>query len=246
MSHPAAWVKRAAASFGVRISRSGAANRFQAVEECLRRMKSFGYQPRVVIDGGANLGQFHDLVFPIFPDARYHLIEPQPSCAGRLRELVARRPGHAEFHAVAITENGVGSLRMTGCGSSGAYAVKEGESAELEVPATSLDALFSGRLRTEDRTLLKLDLESHELKALRGARAILPFVEAAVIEVSFYDINRWGRPVFAELLAFMIQARFELYDVVSLAGRPRDGRLRLGDVVFVRRGTPLVADDSWD
>jgi hypothetical protein len=159
---------------------------------------------------------------------------------------VARRPKRTELHKTAITENGVSSLRMTGCGSSGAYAVKEGEAAEIEVPATSLDALFSGRLREEDRTLLKLDLESHELKALFGARAILPFIEAAMVEVSFYDINRWGRPVFAELVGFMTEVGFDLYDVVSLAGRPRDGRLRLGDVVFVRRGTSLVADDSWD
>jgi FkbM family methyltransferase len=246
VSHPAAWVKRAAASFGVRFSRSGAANRFQAVDECLRRMKSFGYQPRVVIDGGANLGQFHDLVVPIFPDAHYHLIEPQPSCAGRLRELAARRPGRTEFQNVAITEPGVASLRMTGYGSTGAYAAKDGEPAELEVPATSLDAIFAGRLRAEDRTLLKLDLESHELKALSGARKILPFVEAVVVEVAFYDINRWGRAVFSEVLAFMIDERFELFDIAALGGRPRDQRLRLGDVIFVRGGSFVVADDSWD
>jgi hypothetical protein len=38
---------------------------------------------------------------------------------------------------------------------------------------------------------------------------------------------------------------FALYDVLALASRPRDGRLRSGDVMFVRGNSPLLADVSW-
>jgi hypothetical protein len=34
--------------------------------------------------------------------------------------------------------------------------------------------------------------------------------------------------------------------VASLRGRPRDNRLESGDAVFVRRGSGLVSDASWE
>jgi hypothetical protein len=131
---------------------------------------------------------------------------------------------------------------MTGCGSTGAYVAKEDEPAEVEVPAATLDVLFREKLERADRTLLKLDLESHEYEALSGAIEILPVVEALLVEVAFFDINDWGRPIFANVFDFVRDAGFELYDIASLSSRPRDKRLCMGDIVFVRSGTPLVTD----
>ena len=61
-------------------------------------------------------------------------------------------------------------------------------------------------------------------------------VEAIVTEVRFFDIEHNGFPVFADVVAFLREHEFELYDIVALASRPSDGRLRMGDAVFVRRG----------
>ncbi len=245
MSSPQSLIKHLAASIGLRVTRRGLANRFQAIDECLNRMKESGYDPRVVIDGGANVGQFYSLSKRVFSRAHYHLIEPQPACAERLLRLVAKRPAVTEFHKVGITEPGVASLRMTGGGTTGAFAVKDHEPADFEVAATTLDSIFAERIHADDRLLLKLDLESHELKALRGARSLLEVTEVVLVEVAFFDFENWGRPLFTEVLNVMSGAGFELYDFATLAGRPRDQRLRLGDVFFVRRGTLLCADNSW-
>jgi FkbM family methyltransferase len=245
MTAAASLVKRLAASLGVRITRQSAVNRFDAVDVCLLRMKALGYAPKVIIDGGANVGQFYRLVAPIFRDTHYHLIEPQPACAAAIRELAAARPETVECHSVAVSRPGVSSVRMTGCGSTGAYVANDDEPAEIEVPATTLDVLFRGKLGEEDRTLLKLDLESHEYPALEGAREILAVVEVVLVEVTFYDANDWGRTLFSDVFRFLGDANFELYDFASLASRSRDQRLCLGDVVFVRRCTPLLSDSTW-
>jgi hypothetical protein len=147
-----------------------------------------------------------------------------------------------EFQPVAVTEPGVDSLRRRGCGSTGAHATKEGEPFELEVPATSLDRLLGERLRKDDRALLKLDLESHELKALRGGAGILGLIETVLLEVAFFDIDHWGRPTFPEIASFMQDANFQLYDIASLSSRLGDERLRLADLLFVRRDSPLARD----
>jgi hypothetical protein len=116
---------------------------------------------------------------------------------------------------------------------------------EVECPATTLDALFAGWVRPDHRALLKLDLQGHELPALRGGTRLLASVEVVLTEVSFLEFEPGARPQFAELATALFDRGFELYDVLTLSSRPRDRRLRQGDVVFVNRTSPVLADRSW-
>ena len=63
--------------------------------------------------------------------------------------------------------------------------------------------------------------------------------------MSFYDIERSGHPVFLEVLNYLSARDFELFDFVSLGSRQRDGRLRIGDAVLVRKDSELLADVNW-
>lgn len=225
-------------------------HRFDALDEVLERLGANGYRPRRVIDAGANRGQWAGRALPRFPEARFDLIEPQPGCAGDLAELARREP-RVTVHRTALSEPGTRTVRMLGSGeatdNTGAYVSQPGDDAReaaIEVPATTFDELFAD-VSPADRPLLKLDLEGHELVALRGAAALLPKVEVVLTEVSFYEIHHNGRPTFSQVSRFLEENGFALYDVVALAERPRDGRLRMGDVLFVRTGSPLVADDGW-
>jgi FkbM family methyltransferase len=214
-------------------------------------MKKCGYEPALVVDVGANHGQFYRLIRPIFPDARYHLIEPQPACANSLRQL-ANAGSRVQYHAIALTERGIASVRLLGGGvsggSTGAYVAMSGESApdEIEVPATSLDELWLQRIEDGPRALMKLDVESHELSVLSGSVATLRRIEVVLVEVSFFDIENRGTPGVLALAEYLQKHEFALYDIASLAGRPRDMRLRMGDLIFVRKDSMLYADNSWE
>ena len=155
-------------------------------------------------------------------------------------------------HAVAVTEPGISRVRMIGGGEegggTGAWVGHAGEVApgEVECPATTLDALIAPRVTRSDRALLKLDIEGHEVMALTGARALLEKTEVILTELQFYPINDNGRAVFVDMLEFLRERGFELYDFACLSQRPRDKRLRMGDVLFVRRDSPLLADRAWE
>jgi FkbM family methyltransferase len=221
------------------------------MDETLLLMHQRGYRPKVIVDGGANKGIWTQMVHPLFPTAEIHLIEPQPACAPILEKLVQQVPGLV-FHPIAVTAPGIMQVRMVGGGEqgggTGARVARLGETEHHEItcPATTLDALLADRVAPGERLLLKLDMEGHERAALQGGSRLLQMAEVVLTEVGFYDINNTGRPKFSEILNFLSTHSFELYDIACLAPRPRDQRLRLGDVVFVHSKSPLLDDRSWE
>lgn len=232
-------VKRLMALTPYRISRRRE-NRFDATHSCLPHLRELGFVPRLIIDGGAHLGAFAEAAHAAFPGAEIHVIEPQPACRAPL-EALARQRGWF-LHACALSDH-TGSVRMA-CDvkpNTGAYVTTAGE-ATVDVPAATIDSLLGARLSPEHHTLLKLDLQGHELRALRGAETSLSKIDVALIEVSFFQP---GAPTIPEIVGFFDEKGFDLFDIVGLAGRTRDGRLRQGDFVFVRRGSLLSVDNSW-
>jgi FkbM family methyltransferase len=224
-----------------RIVRHHGANRFYAIEPCLRMIKARGFAPRVVIDGGAHHGSFSVAARAIFPDATFHLVEPQLACSAPLRKLCAGT-GFV-FHPYALVEkDGPIALTPTSEPSTGAHIASGGEDAVF-VAGTTLDALF-GAVAGDDRALLKLDLQGYELHALRGGVTLLKSVEVILTEVSFFA--QAYEPPIAALVSFLNDHGFQLYDIAALGGRARDNRLQQGDVMFVRAESQLLEDGAWE
>lgn len=180
----------------------------------------------------------------VFPSAAIHMIEPQPSCAETLQRLLSH-PGFF-FHPVAVTSHAETVQMVTHHGGDAgahiAWADNRHE-ANLSVQGTTLDVLFDARCDRDDRALLKLDLQGHEMVALQGASRLLPKLEIVLLEVSFFQ--QLGEPTIQEIVRFFDAAEFDLFDIAALSARTRDGRLRQGDFVFVRRDTPLWLDRAW-
>lgn len=63
------------------------ANRFDAMTDALLLLRDRGFNPRVVIDVGANVGTWTDLAKSVFPEARFHLVEPQTACSAALQRF---------------------------------------------------------------------------------------------------------------------------------------------------------------
>jgi FkbM family methyltransferase len=222
--------------FGYNVSRVPA-NRFDATADALYLLRSFGYTPRVIVDAGANMGEWTRMVYPIFPGATYHLIEPQPGCHASLRSLAREIKG--QLHPVAVTEPEVAAIHIAGdgIGETGAYICSPTEREDtIRVPAKTLDDLVT--VTESDRALIKLDLESHELVALRGAGNLLRVSEVVLTEVSFYHSTA---PLFLDIANFLRTHGFDLYDFAALSAPVSHRRLRSGDAVFVKASSPLLS-----
>ncbi len=189
------------------------------------------------MDAGANMGDWTRMAVKSFPDATYHLIEPQPGCHASLRSLAQEIQGH--LHTVAVTQPEVSAVHIAGdgLGSTGAYVCSLAERDNtICVPANTLDDLVT--VTSSSRTLLKMDLEKHELVALRGAGKLLHAAEVVLTEVSFYHA---AAPLFLDIAIFLRAHGFELYDFAALSSPISHRRLRSGDTIFVKVTSPLLS-----
>lgn len=231
-----------------RIQRARALNRFSAIPETLAAMAKRGYDPRLVIDGGANVGEFSLLAARLFPKARVLMVEPQPACLELLRRLATK--GRFELHAVGLgRDRGTLNLQIDpDAVTTGAHVVLpyDGQRQDnlVSVAVEPLDAILGDSISASDRALLKLDLQGWEMEALAGAEQSLGRIEVILTEVSFF--KQAYEPEIEALVAYLHTRGFSLYDVAAISTRPRDDRAKQADFVFVRRDSPLMADTAWD
>ena len=216
--------------------------------DALELLRRAGFQPDVIIDVGANRGQWTLMAREYFPEATYHLVEPQPGCVPVLREI-ASKARRVYVHGTAVTRPGVERVMMQGGGDrldgEGNFVPNHGAplSDAIAYPSTTLDALIVPDVGR--RMLLKLDVEGHERPVLEGASAVLDHTEVIVAEFWLFRLFNEEMTTLPELIAWLEARGFALYDFASLRGRSRDDRLTLGDAVFVRGDSPLLADNSW-
>jgi FkbM family methyltransferase len=233
---------------GYRLTRWGHSNRFQAMDEALSGLVRSGFAPSSIIDGGANRGEWAKEARSVFPHAHIHLIEPLPKCISCLREIAAA-DGRMTVHPYAATVPGVPEVPFNLVGddgmSTGAQVALPGERLpnEMVLPASTIDTMMERSI--EPGALLKLDLQGHEIEAMRGATNVLRNVEVIICEVSFYPVNDNGRPIFADVMSFVSSCGFAIYDFASLVGRYNDNRLQWGDIVIVKKGSQLLANNAW-
>src|SRR3989442_9090458 len=196
------------------------ATRFDATDEALVLLRRTGFQPDVVIDVGANRGQWTAMARETFPDATYHLVEPQHGCRPVLKQL-ASGSSRIHVHPAVVTRPGVSTVVMVGGGDdqtgTGNFIPARPPTASdanshkpTSYASTTLDALFSDL--TPAHLLLKLDVEGHELAVLEGARELLRQAEVIVAEFWMFRILGEEMATFAELVAWLEQAGFALYD----------------------------------
>ena len=111
------------------------------------------------------------------------------------------------------------------------------------VPSYRLDTLYSTRAWL-DPILLKVDVQGYELKVLDGAPHLLEQTELVLLETSLFSFSP-GMPDFYDVLSYMKQKGFVVYDLYNGHNRPLDGARAQIDVAFVKENGTLRRDPRW-
>ena len=186
-----------------------------------------GWQPRLMFDVGANVGQTCLELAARFPDSRIHAFEPSPdSCAVLARE--AQRFPNITTHNIALGSR-TARLPLTQQGTTATTnrlltePARPGEATVMVEVRTGAD-IFEA-LKAERIDFLKIDAEGHDYDVLLGFLPVLGQVDFIKVEAAMNPYNKTHVPLrlFEDLLwhrGFHLFRIFEQSMEWKRGGRP--------------------------
>jgi FkbM family methyltransferase len=171
------------------------------------------------------------------------MVEAQEEKLPLLQRVVSFHPGEISVHISLLGSTDGQPVEFTEMETGSSVFAESSPYARSTVKRTTkrLDSLLAdGEYPSVD--FLKLDVQGYELEILRGALTALSQSTAVLLEASFIPINR-GCPLVAEIISFMDQNGFRLFDFCSQIRR-KDGVLWQTDLLFLREDSSILPEPS--
>jgi FkbM family methyltransferase len=213
----------------------------------LLALRERGVPVTAVVDCGACVGQWTDLLRSVYPEASILMIEPQTRHAQALNE-VCRRHGNG----VRVINTLVGAREASdvpfvvlddGLGT-GSSVLAENSDVPRHVEKRDMSTLdiVVREAGFPAPDFVKLDVQGYEIEVLRGAQRVLEGASFVLLEVSVWQYNH-GSPLISDVLEWMKKRGFVTYDVFDLSRR-EDGVLVQMDLLFIREDSVLLNDKT--
>jgi FkbM family methyltransferase len=229
--------------FGLKLIRTD--NPFQQTDPSIPfflALKGLGFDPRHVIDVGANRGNWTRLAVKFFPNAYYTLVEPQNELRRYSEDLFKR--GHRIQWVNCGVADKEGTLAFTVSHRDDASSfvpdqntAKRGGNRQINVAVKTLNeivALSSAGLPD----MVKIDAEGFDLKVLSGASDLLGKTEIFLVEAIIFGSNYEN--TLSAVMEKMSNAGYRMIDITSLNRSPKTWLLWLCEIAFIRNGSRLL------
>lgn len=220
--------------FGVKITRA------RPTFDLARKSLIINNDISLVIDGGANRGPWATAVINDFPEIKVLSIEPVVSAYNEL-DVVASSNQKWEVLNVALSDHsGTAMINVANNGEQSSSLLNPGShldyypSVEFTgMQDTKLTTLDSLDIQKSETVYLKLDLQGHELNALKGGIQLLQQVNVIELEMSTVEMYL-GQSTFLEVANFLNELGFKVFTFAD-AFRSVNGQTTYIDVLFVRK-----------
>ncbi|MGE5538440.1 MAG: FkbM family methyltransferase [Gemmatimonas sp.] len=200
-----------------------------------------GLKPLMIVDVGANVGQFALLCRSLYPQARIYAFEPLAQAADTfsrlfagddkvtlIRSAVGNRRGDVAIHLSRRLDSS--SLLPISPTMTEAFPGTD-EVGHAIVPIAPLPEMLSSKDIAEP-ALLKIDVQGAELEVLRGCGELLQRFSDICVELSFVELYT-GQSLCHEVIAYLAQRGFAIASIYNLQ-YGRGHRLLQADFLFSR------------
>jgi FkbM family methyltransferase len=196
-----------------------------------------GFQPKHIVDVGANHGTWTREALQYFPHAYYTLLEPQAALAASIADLTSGN-NKIQFHAVGAGEKaGTFSFTLVDRDDSRSFAIgKEAAIAmgysQVQLPVVTLNEFLPG-LGLPSPDLIKIDAEGLDLAVLRGGNSFFGIAEVFMVEAGV--VSKGGENSVRNVINYMDENGYRLFDITDI-NRPLAKKvLWLVELVFVKK-----------
>jgi len=220
------------------------------IKSFLEDVRSRGFTPSGILDVGANRGDWTRMALSIYPQAEVVMIEPLDEMDEPLLTLCREQPLCRHVKAGAARTEGELIQTIMGfdlAGSSFLPAPKDDQvrtGRQRRTRMLTIDSILSQHPDFHP-DLVKLDIQGFELEALSGGTKLFGATKLFIIETSLFSFFD-GQPMTREVISFMADRRYEIYDITEFIRRPYDGALGQVDIAFVKADGFLRVSNRWE
>jgi FkbM family methyltransferase len=200
-------------------------------------LQHIGFEPKHIIDVGANHGTWTREALKYFPNAYFTLMEPQYWLKSSLQDILENNQ-KVNFQATGAGAT-AGMFNFTivnrddSC--SFRYTVEEAKSAgfkQLSLPITTINELLLGSdLPTPD--IIKIDAEGLDLQVLEGASNYFGKTEIFMVEVGV--VNKQFDNSLIKMIVYMDSHGYTLFEITDINRPILPAVLWLAELVFVKK-----------
>ncbi len=220
--------------------------RVPSVLACLKQLASVGFTPQGVYDVGAYQGDFAKETLRIWPRTKVTCFEPLPKMKIALDSLALDKNLQIKIESKLLGESSIAEVPFH-VGETASSVLEHTEDEQyptLMLPMTTLDEYANEKSRWPC-SLLKLDVQGYELSVLKGGEILLNNeVEVILVELNLLEIYK-GAALFHDVVHWLSQQNYVVYDIGGLIRRPIDNALWQVDMVFVKRNGKLRETMKW-
>jgi FkbM family methyltransferase len=212
-----------------------------ALSQFFSLLKKQGFDPRHIIDVGANHGKWTRIALRFFPHAQYTLIEPQDFLKKHVQDLVDS--GYKINWITAGAGDAPGQLAFTLASrdDSSTFDLTEEEAKragfrQVLVEVKTLNEIVRSEGLPAD--MVKIDAEGLDLKVLAGASELFAHTEIFLVEVNIRDKHKEN--ALEPVIKFMSEKGYRLMEITDINRSPKYGLLWLCELAFLKNSSTLL------
>jgi FkbM family methyltransferase len=195
----------------------------------------------LIVDVGANRGQFSLAARNFHPNAKIVAFEPLASAASVYRR-VFRDDTLVSLHETAIgPKQCTVVMQRSGSEDSSSLLTISDLMPELypgtqavgtEIVAVAPLTNFLARTDFAGGSLLKIDVQGYEVEVLKSAELLLPLFDRIYVEASFLPLYE-GQVMADELISFLQEHHFKIVGILNPSFHPVTGLTVQADMLFI-------------
>lgn len=200
-------------------------------------LNEINYEPKHIIDVGANHGAWTRETLNHFPKAYYSLFEPQYWLQDSIQDIISVN-SKVSFNAYGVgKERGTFKFTIHERDDSCSFKYTEDEAKkkgfkQIDLPVITLDE-FIDEKKLPIPDLVKIDAEGLDLEVLAGASSFFGKTEIFMVEASVN--NKDYDNTFLKTINYMNDKGYKLFDVTALNKPYKPNILWLVELVFIKK-----------